>query len=274
MPKPIITYFVLTADEVLSSESPDYHFPLLRKTVAAFIKENAAGMNQQSLHSLQVRMDNTINEIEALWLHRGEDSLAGQSYQLDAALQSLIELAAYSGRSTEAESLFSSGAEKLPDQKAPSHHEWVCPNCGKVHYDYVGTCGCGQPKPEETPAPAPHGKHPVGPNEWRCPNCGKIHYSYVGTCGCGQPKPAPAPAQTKSAPSHSNEWRCPKCGKKHYNYVGTCGCGEPKPSYAGSYIPSQPVHRSKEEQPKNEKAHTSTAFSDASHYKPIDAYKH
>lgn len=26
-------------------------------------------------------------------------------------------------------------------------NEWKCPQCGNVHANYVGTCGCGQRKP-------------------------------------------------------------------------------------------------------------------------------
>lgn len=29
----------------------------------------------------------------------------------------------------------------------PSVNEWQCPKCGKIHQNYVGTCGCGEQKP-------------------------------------------------------------------------------------------------------------------------------
>lgn len=29
-----------------------------------------------------------------------------------------------------------------------SGNEWRCPNCGKVNQSYIGTCGCGEEKPE------------------------------------------------------------------------------------------------------------------------------
>ena len=31
----------------------------------------------------------------------------------------------------------------------PQGDEWQCPNCGKIHKNYVGSCGCGQTKPNE-----------------------------------------------------------------------------------------------------------------------------
>jgi serine/threonine protein kinase len=170
-------------------------------------------------------------------------------------------------------------------------NEWQCPKCGKIHYKYVGTCGCGEPKPAEigyyhVPAANHSAAHlqdlaPVvteeiispitvvdnrepGENEWKCPKCGKIHYKYVGTCGCGESKPenvgyyyVPNPnrretheenlpkiiTEEKPRPSSTvidrepgeNEWKCPKCGKIQYKYVGTCGCGETKPENVGYY---------------------------------------
>ncbi|MBQ7504644.1 MAG: hypothetical protein IJT79_04935 [Ruminococcus sp.] len=27
-------------------------------------------------------------------------------------------------------------------------NEWKCPNCGKIHQSYVGSCGCGEEKPK------------------------------------------------------------------------------------------------------------------------------
>lgn len=36
----------------------------------------------------------------------------------------------------------------IPPQKATvGANEWKCPNCGKIHQNYVGSCGCGQVKP-------------------------------------------------------------------------------------------------------------------------------
>ena len=115
-------------------------------------------------------------------------------------------------------------SEPMPERE-PEEHEWKCPNCGKINQNYVGTCGCGEPKPHdkpyiwqdvhpelnkdaapEEPAPEPEKKKkkaeeapkpekPAAPvrvptaNEWKCPQCGKINQNYVGTCGCGQGKP-------------------------------------------------------------------------------------
>ena len=36
-----------------------------------------------------------------------------------------------------------------PQQESvPGPDEWKCKNCGKINKNYVGTCGCGQPKVE------------------------------------------------------------------------------------------------------------------------------
>lgn len=35
-----------------------------------------------------------------------------------------------------------------PQNVISGDDEWVCPNCGKVHKNYVGSCGCGQIKPK------------------------------------------------------------------------------------------------------------------------------
>ena len=201
-------------------------------------------------------------------------------------------------------------AQKVEEEieREPGENEWKCPKCGKIHQKYVGTCGCGEPKPKEAGpyippqevldkikaelekanAPAEPDEEEAaveaaaavpeiepGENEWKCPNCGKIHQKYVGTCGCGEPKPkeagpyippqevldkikaeqekASAPAEVEEEEAVAdvpavpeiepgeNEWKCPNCGKIHQKYVGTCGCGEPKPKEAGPYIPPQEV---------------------------------
>ena len=199
---------------------------------------------------------------------------------------------------------------ELPERE-PEDYEWKCPNCGKINQNYVGTCGCGEPKPndklfnwrevhpelvpqeveeepviEAEPKKEEKPKKPEIPErepedyEWKCPNCGKINQNYVGTCGCGEPKPndklfnwrevhpelvtQPAEEEAviavepekpkkkgrekskeKEAPvepekiAGENEWKCPSCGKINQNYVGTCGCGERKPVNVGPYIPSK-----------------------------------
>ena len=191
--------------------------------------------------------------------------------------------------------------------REPEEHEWKCPSCGKINQNYVGTCGCGAPKPndklfnwrevhpelvpqqaEEEPVitvEPEEEKKPKKPEiperepeeyEWKCPNCGKINQNYVGTCGCGEKKPndklfnwrevhpelipqepeeqviavepekpekskkSEKPAEPEKEPG-PNEWKCPGCGKINQNYVGTCGCGERKPAHVGPYIPSPEV---------------------------------
>ena len=186
-----------------------------------------------------------------------------------------------------------------PPERVPEEHEWKCAKCGKINQNYVGTCGCGEPKPKEKPAynwnevhpelavkEEPVAEEPEKPikekkekpkkeeppervpeeHEWKCAKCGKINQNYVGTCGCGEPKPKEKPAYNwtevhpelavkeepapeapekpakekkekpkKEAPvppervPTENEWKCPKCGKINQNYVGACGCGERKP---------------------------------------------
>ena len=32
-------------------------------------------------------------------------------------------------------------------EKEPTENEWKCPKCGKINQNYVGTCGCGEIKP-------------------------------------------------------------------------------------------------------------------------------
>ena len=114
--------------------------------------------------------------------------------------------------------------EEPAPERQPLEYEWKCPKCGKINQNYVGTCGCGEKKPndklfnwaevhpdlvkkpEEEPAPVveepkedkkakkekdvPAAPEKVaGENEWKCPSCGKINQNYVGTCGCGERKP-------------------------------------------------------------------------------------
>lgn len=35
-------------------------------------------------------------------------------------------------------------------KKEPSENEWKCSKCGNINQNYVGTCGCGEEKPERT----------------------------------------------------------------------------------------------------------------------------
>ncbi|MBQ9514575.1 MAG: hypothetical protein IJR57_00555 [Ruminococcus sp.] len=185
--------------------------------------------------------------------------------------------------------------EREPEpEREPEDHEWKCPSCGKINQNYVGTCGCGAPKPndklfnwaevhpdlvpkkeEEVPVIAEEPKEEEKPKkpeiperepeeyEWKCPNCGKINQNYVGTCGCGAPKPndklfnwaevhpdlvpkkeeeipviaeepkeeeKPKKPEIPEREPEAYEWKCPNCGKINQNYVGTCGCGASKPN--------------------------------------------
>ena len=216
--------------------------------------------------------------------------------------------------------------EEIPDRE-PEEHEWKCPSCGKINQNYVGTCGCGEPKPKDKPAynwaevhpelvkeeppvaeepePVPEEEVVAKPkkdapperepeeHEWKCPVCGKINQNYVGTCGCGEPKPKDKPAfnwaevhpelvktepvveekveepeeeivekPKKDAPPErepeEHEWKCPVCGKINQNYVGTCGCGEPKPKDKPAFnwaevhpelVKSEPAPVEKKEEP-------------------------
>lgn len=37
--------------------------------------------------------------------------------------------------------------EKVESIRIPEQNEWLCPKCGKINANYVGTCGCGEVKP-------------------------------------------------------------------------------------------------------------------------------
>lgn len=55
--------------------------------------------------------------------------------------KALISWERYSTKSSE---------EKIIDKrtKTISENEWKCSSCGRINQNYVGTCGCGQRKPE------------------------------------------------------------------------------------------------------------------------------
>ena len=116
--------------------------------------------------------------------------------------------------------------EKKEPERVPTEHEWKCSSCGKINQNYVGTCGCGAPKPHE--------KQYI----WS-----EVHPELLKK---DEPEEAETPAveavskkktkkevkkeekEPERVPTE-NEWKCPKCGKINQNYVGTCGCGEGKP---------------------------------------------
>ncbi len=108
------------------------------------------------------------------------------------------------------------------DQRSDS---WTCPNCGKVMPNYVGTCGCGEPKPfvfdEVPPAmqPAPTAQpKPVAP----APKAEPVKEEKPSFFKKAEPTPV-------SAAPTNDSWTCPNCGKVMKNYISTCTCGEPKP---------------------------------------------
>ena len=138
------------------------------------------------------------------------------------------------------------GKKKLDVQVTPLDQRsdtWTCPNCGKIMPNYVGTCGCGEPKPFEFEPPMPSDA-PAAPAPKAAP-----------TRTAATPKATPANAQVNPVSTEhskitektnafgkkkldvqvtpldqrSDTWTCPNCGKIMPNYVGTCGCGEPKP---------------------------------------------
>ncbi len=108
---------------------------------------------------------------------------------------------------------------------------WTCPACGKIMPNYVGTCGCGEPKPFEfePPVPADSADTSVSARSENKPSAKpgprreniKESKSFFSKKKPETSSPVPS--------SGSNTWTCPNCGKIMPNYVGTCGCGEPKP---------------------------------------------
>lgn len=121
------------------------------------------------------------------------------------------------------------GKEPEPERE-PEEHEWKCPSCGKINQNYVGTCGCGAPKPNDKLF------------NWR-----EVHPELVqkpeeeeAPVIAAEPEKEPEPEKPAEPekPVGDNEWRCPSCGKINQKYVGTCGCGERKPANVGPYIPT------------------------------------
>jgi len=137
---------------------------------------------------------------------------------------------------TEKKDIF--GKKKLDVQVTPLEQRsdtWTCPVCGKVMPNYVGTCGCGEPKPfefdEVPPAlqPAPTAKPaaaPAAPSAPAAPKSKRVETITEKKDIFGKKK---LDAQVTPLEQRSDTWTCPVCGKVMPNYVGTCGCGEPKP---------------------------------------------
>ena len=127
-----------------------------------------------------------------------------------------------------------------PPPTAQDDNTWTCPNCGKVMPNYVGTCGCGEPKPFDDFGFTPSNNAPVEPPKPVTPPTPKAEPSKVET------KPEPKLSffkkkETTPPPptaQDDNTWTCPNCGKIMPNYVGACGCGEPKPFDDFGFTPS------------------------------------
>ena len=118
--------------------------------------------------------------------------------------------------------------------------------------NYVGTCGCGEPKPFEFEAPTPAENAPAAP--MRAPAAPKAaapakmpvnaqvnpvsteHSTIKEKAGLfGKKK---LDVEVTPLEQRSDTWTCPNCGKVMPNYVGTCGCGEPKPFEFEAPVPS------------------------------------
>jgi|GEM_PF-16264 len=142
---------------------------------------------------------------------------------------------------------------------------WTCPNCGKIMPNYVGTCGCGEPKPFEFEPPMPSDNAPAASAVSAASAAPKAELKKEAketpkadtkaNARTAMPKSTPDNAQVNPVSTEyskvkektsifgkktvdvdvtpldqrSDTWTCPNCGKIMPNYVGTCGCGEPKP---------------------------------------------
>ena len=110
------------------------------------------------------------------------------------------------------------------EQRAGS---WTCPNCGKVMPDYVGTCGCGEPKPFDNVHFTQNYTAVTSNNiQTDVPKAESVNKSSKPFFSKNTVEKQPLNIDTAQ---NSDTWICPKCGKILPNYVGTCGCGEPKP---------------------------------------------
>ena len=133
-----------------------------------------------------------------------------------------------------------------PPPMAENENTWTCPNCGKVMPNYVGTCGCGEPKPFEfefTPN-ANTTATPVEPVAPTKPEPPKAEPKPVVDTASYNPAEKISRKPVFSTPTdntQSDSWTCPKCGKVLPNYVGTCGCGESKPFGDFENEPAEPT---------------------------------
>lgn len=67
--------------------------------------------------------------------------------------------------------------------------KWKC-SCGRINQYKVGTCACGEERPEYNEFDAWYAEAVEKESRngrWRC-SCGRINQQYVGTCACGKRK--------------------------------------------------------------------------------------
>lgn len=81
-----------------------------------------------------------------------------------------------------------------PVRKAPGEDEWLCPNCGRINKNYVGSCGCGQKKGNSaavavTSTPNRQVAQTFSDGQWVCTKCNAINPKIVTKClQCGEKK--------------------------------------------------------------------------------------
>lgn len=126
------------------------------------------------------------------------------------------------------------GKKKIDVQVTPLEQRsdiWTCPNCGKIMPNYVGTCGCGEPKPFEFEPPVTKNTENTSfaaQTERKTSDVPETKRDKIKESKSFFVKKK-TNTSTPSQPLNPNTWLCPNCGKILPNYVGTCGCGEPKP---------------------------------------------
>lgn len=70
--------------------------------------------------------------------------------RIDDTSNSTYNADIYSNKKIDTKPIFSDkNTNSTSNSKHTTTHEneWVCPNCGSINQNYVGTCGCGTKKP-------------------------------------------------------------------------------------------------------------------------------